>query len=233
MQARRDPGNGADDGKQRRDGVQDFGHECCARSDQASARTWRRRAHGAGRRTRPASAARDRARPSSDYADFFADFFFAAAFLDADFLADDFFAATFFDADFLAGDFFATDFFVADFFAADFFDADFFDADFPEADFFEADFFAAVFFGGTFAPARRASDRPIAIACFRLLTFLPEPPLRSVPSLRSCMTLPTFACAFFPYLAMSLLHWTGTSCAILHQPRYRVTSGDLHEMQTP
>jgi hypothetical protein len=27
------------------------------------------------------------------------------------------------------------------------------------------------FFAGTFAPARRASERPIAIACFRLFTF--------------------------------------------------------------
>ena len=30
---------------------------------------------------------------------------------------------------------------------------------------------------GTFAPDRRASDRPIAIACLRLVTFLPERPL--------------------------------------------------------
>ena len=126
------------------------------------------------------------------------------------------------------------DFFLAgDFFAAVFLEADFFEADFFEADFFEADFFAAVFFGGTFVPARRASDRPIAIACFRLLTFLPEPPLRSVPSLRSCMTFLTFACAFFPYFAMSFLRWTGTSCAILHQLRYRVTSGDLPETPNP
>jgi hypothetical protein len=38
---------------------------------------------------------------------------------------------------------------------------------------------------GTFAPARRAWDRPIAIACLRLLTFFPDLPLRSVPRLRS------------------------------------------------
>jgi len=30
-------------------------------------------------------------------------------------------------------------------------------------------------------PARRASDKPIAIACLRLLTRLPERPLRSLP----------------------------------------------------
>ena len=34
---------------------------------------------------------------------------------------------------------------------------------------------------GTLLPARRASDKPIAIACLRLLTRLPERPLRSLP----------------------------------------------------
>ena len=43
--------------------------------------------------------------------------------------------------------------------------------------------FLAFFFFGTFAPARRASDRPMAIACFLLLTFLPDLPLLSVPAL--------------------------------------------------
>jgi hypothetical protein len=52
--------------------------------------------------------------------------------------------------------------------------------------------------GGTLAPARRAWDRPMAIACLRLLTFLPERPLRSVPRLRSCIALFTFCCAFLP-----------------------------------
>src|SRR4051812_32657811 len=39
---------------------------------------------------------------------------------------------------------------------------------------------------GTLPPARRASLRPIAIACLRLVTFLPERPDLSVPRLRSC-----------------------------------------------
>ena len=194
-------------------------------------------------RTRQACAERDRLALPDDYADFFADFFFAADFLLADFLDPDFLGAAFFAADFFAADlragdfldadFFDADFFDADFFDADFFDADFFDADFFDADFFDADFFDADFFGGTFAPARRASDNPMAIACLRLLTFLPEPPLRSVPSLRSCMTFLTFACAFFPYFAMSLLRWAGMSPDILHQPRYRVTCGGLPDSQTP
>ena len=33
----------------------------------------------------------------------------------------------------------------------------------------------AVFFEGTLPPAFRASERPIAIACLRLVTFFPEP----------------------------------------------------------
>jgi len=46
------------------------------------------------------------------------------------------------------------------------------------------------FFFGTFPPARRASERPIAMACLRLVTFLPEPPERRVPRLRSYISRP-------------------------------------------
>src|SRR5688572_969705 len=52
---------------------------------------------------------------------------------------------------------------------------------------------------GTFAPARRASDRPMAIACLRLVTFLPERPLLRVPRLRSRITWRTLRWAFLPY----------------------------------
>jgi hypothetical protein len=55
---------------------------------------------------------------------------------------------------------------------------------------------------GTLAPARRASDSPIAIACLRLVTFLPDRPLRNVPRLRSRIVFSTLLRAFFPYLAM-------------------------------
>src|SRR6185369_1807348 len=55
---------------------------------------------------------------------------------------------------------------------------------------------------GTFAPERRASDRPMAIACLRLFTFFPERPLFSVPRFLSCIARLTFCCAFLPYLAM-------------------------------
>ena len=61
------------------------------------------------------------------------------------------------------------------------------------------------FFRGTFAPFLRASDRPIAMACLRLLTVLPEPPDLSVPFLRLCMARLTDAPAFLEYFAMSII----------------------------
>lgn len=62
------------------------------------------------------------------------------------------------------------------------------------------DFFFAAFFG-TFLPARRASESPIAIACLRLVTFFPLRPLFNVPFLRSCIARPTFFDAAFEYRA--------------------------------
>ena len=53
-------------------------------------------------------------------------------------------------------------------------------------------FFRAVRLRGTFAPALRASDRPMAMACLRFLTFLPDRPLRSVPAFLSCIARFTF-----------------------------------------
>ena len=66
----------------------------------------------------------------------------------------------------------------------------------------EEDFFRDEddFFFGTLAPASRASLKPIAMACFRLVTFPPDPE-RSVPCFRSCIARSTFFCAFFPYFA--------------------------------
>jgi hypothetical protein len=57
-------------------------------------------------------------------------------------------------------------------------------------------------FRGTLPPAARASLNPIAIACFRLVTFFPDRPDRSVPSLRSCIARSTLSDAFLPYFAM-------------------------------
>jgi len=96
----------------------------------------------------------------------------------------------------------AADFFVARFFVDDFF-AGFFFADFF-ADFFVvflADFFAD-FLAGTLPPSRRASESPMAMACLRLFTFLPEEPLRNDPVFRSCIAFLTFDCAFLPYFAI-------------------------------
>src|SRR5256714_4247864 len=66
---------------------------------------------------------------------------------------------------------------------------------FPFAHLFFEDFFFEDFFFGTLPPSFRASDNPIAIACFLLVTFLPDLPLFSVPSLRSCIAFLTFFCA--------------------------------------
>jgi hypothetical protein len=69
-------------------------------------------------------------------------------------------------------------------------------------------FFAAFF--GTFLPSALASESPIAIACLRLLTFLPDRPLFNVPALRFFIARPTLADAFFEYfLAMIILPVAG------------------------
>jgi hypothetical protein len=80
----------------------------------------------------------------------------------------------------------------------DFLEVDFLELDFLELDFLEADFLELDFFFGTLAPAFRACESPMAIACLRLLTFLPDLPLLSVPRLRSCIAFLTLLCAFLP-----------------------------------
>jgi hypothetical protein len=68
--------------------------------------------------------------------------------------------------------------------------------------YFFLDFLDDDLLAGTLPPSRRACDSPMAIACFRLLTFLPERPLFNVPRFRSRMAFPTFSDAFLPYRAM-------------------------------
>lgn len=86
----------------------------------------------------------------------------------------------------------------------DFLPVDFFVVDFlpllraPE-DAFLPDFLAPPRGLGTLAPFSLASESPIAIACFRLVTFLPLPPLRSVPLLRRFMAASTLLLAALPY----------------------------------
>jgi hypothetical protein len=81
---------------------------------------------------------------------------------------------------------------------------DLLDDDFLRGDDFlrDDDFLLEDFFDGTLPPSRRASESPMAIACFRLFTVFPERPLFNVPRLRSCIALRTLLCAFLPYLAM-------------------------------
>ena len=63
------------------------------------------------------------------------------------------------------------------------------------------DFFREELFRGTFAPFFRASDNPIAIACLRLFTRPPLPPLPlfSVPFFLRRIALPTLLLAARPY----------------------------------
>src|SRR3954451_2323294 len=75
----------------------------------------------------------------------------------------------------------------------------FFELFFPP--FFEP--FFELFLEGTFPPASRASDSPIAIACFLLVPFLPERPLFTSPRYISCMARSTLSPAFLPYLAIN------------------------------
>jgi len=111
---------------------------------------------------------------------------------DGDLRADDFFDAELREAE--RPEAVRETVFFAGLFAADFLD-DRFDAELPDDE----------RFAGTLPPALRASERPIAMACLRLVTFLPEPPLRNVPCLRSCIAFFTLLCAVPPYLAIMCL----------------------------
>jgi hypothetical protein len=93
-------------------------------------------------------------------------------------------------------------FFEVDFLRVDLFRVDFLALFFLEV--FLALFFLALFFlgAGTLAPFFLASDKPIAIACLRLLTFLPLLPLRKVPFFFLCIALSTVLRDFFEYLAI-------------------------------
>src|SRR5207249_910839 len=55
---------------------------------------------------------------------------------------------------------------------------------------------------GSLAPAFRAFESPIAIACLRLDAFFPDRPLLRVPRFRSCIACLTSCSAFLPYLAI-------------------------------
>src|SRR6478736_3288695 len=71
--------------------------------------------------------------------------------------------------------------------------------------FFLLFFLLLFFFFGTFLPFLRASERPMAMACLRLFTLPPFPPLPllSVPFLRLCIARFTSLPALREYLAIS------------------------------
>src|SRR5262249_8886359 len=58
--------------------------------------------------------------------------------------------------------------------------------------------------GGTFAPFLRASERPIAMACFRLVTLRPLRPLLSVPRFLRRIADATVLCDFLLYRRVPL-----------------------------
>ena len=60
-------------------------------------------------------------------------------------------------------------------------------------------------FFGTLLPSALASERPIAIACLRLLTLRPDRPLFRVPALRSFIARLTLADAFFEYFRAMII----------------------------
>src|SRR5690606_11725255 len=66
----------------------------------------------------------------------------------------------------------------------------------------QAYFFCDFFFLGTLAPFSRASERPIAIACFLLVTLRPLPDC-SVPFFLLRIARFTDSCAFFEYFAIT------------------------------
>ena len=127
--------------------------------------------------------------------------------------------------DFLAPDFLTVDFLALDLRAVDFLAADFLAGDFLAVDFLAVDFFALVlrlvlvpllFLAGTLPPAFRASERPIAMACLRLLTVLPERPLFNVPRVRSCIAFSTLLEAFSPYFAITVSAGSGFCAQYSH-----------------
>ena len=87
--------------------------------------------------------------------------------------------------------------FGAAFFVVDLDDFDDFE-NFDDDAFFDDPDFELDFAGGTFPPSRRASDKPMAMACLRLVTFLPDP-VFNVPRFNLCISVPTLSLAFFPY----------------------------------
>lgn len=76
---------------------------------------------------------------------------------------------------------------------------------------------------GTFAPFSRASDSPIAIACFRLVTLRPLP-LLSVPFLRRRIALSTRLPAALPYRRLLELFFLAAICRTLLKEWDRVSA---------
>lgn len=89
-------------------------------------------------------------------------------------------------------------------------------------------FFDEDFLRGTLAPSFRGCDNPMAIACFLLVTFLPDLPLFSVPFFRSCIAFSTFLDAFLLYLAIvEIIKVLLAADADRNLPRVSVGGGEV------
>jgi hypothetical protein len=86
-------------------------------------------------------------------------------------------------------------------------------------DFFRPERFRRERLRATFAPERRASLSPMAMACFRLFTFLRERPERSFPRFISCIERFTFLRDVGPYLRLRPLFFLGTVDSTFALPR--------------
>ena len=84
-----------------------------------------------------------------------------------------------------------------------------------------------LFFRGTFFPFDRASDRPIAIACFLLFTFRPLLDL-SVPFLRRRIALSTSLLALSEYF-----RFDDFFAAIFGPSRLGTSAGAVRAKRTP
>ena len=68
-------------------------------------------------------------------------------------------------------------------------------------------------------PRGALPERPMATACFRLVTFFPELPERNVPRFCSCITLATFRAAAFPYRRLEAFFAAMSTPSAMVMPR--------------
>jgi hypothetical protein len=86
------------------------------------------------------------------------------------------------------------------------------------------------FFFGTFSPFPRASESPMAMACLRLVTFLPDLPLFRVPLFFLCIVFSTLLDAPLPYFAMLISFPINHVCADHYSEKESLEKRFLHNI---